>query len=159
MRVTLMAVGKARGPLEDAIREYERRAGRYFRFETVELRGESAGGGRGPREVMALEGERILARARPEQELVALDRAGERWSSEALADHLGQLGLHGADGVQFVIGGAFGLDEQVLRRANRSLSLSEMTLPHDLARLVLAEQIYRAGTILRGEPYHKGAVA
>jgi 23S rRNA (pseudouridine1915-N3)-methyltransferase len=74
-----------------------------------------------------------------------------------LASFLGAEALRASPGVAFVLGGAFGLSDQVLERAQRRLSLSDLTLPHELARLVLTEQLYRAGTLLRGEPYHKGA--
>src|SRR5690606_33437428 len=102
------------------------------------------------------EGWRLLARIPDQTEVITLDRMGTAWSSEDLAEHLGQKAVRGESGVCFVIGGAYGLGATVLRRADRSLSLSAMTLPHELARLVLTEQIYRAGTIIRGEPYHKG---
>ena len=105
---------------------------------------------------MAAEAERIRAAVGEGMELVALSRTGSRWSSRKLARYLNQLAISGAPGAAFVIGGAFGLDHGLLREARHTLTLSDMTMPHDLARLVLAEQLYRAGTIVRGEPYHKG---
>ena len=87
---------------------------------------------------------------------MALTRTGRAWDSLELADYLGRLAAAGHPGPAFLIGGAYGLAEEALRAARHRLSLSAMTLPHDLARLVLAEQLYRAGTIRRGEPYHKG---
>ena len=87
---------------------------------------------------------------------MALTRSGEPLGSEALARFLGDLALRSSPGVAFLIGGAHGLGAGVLAQARRRLALSAMTLPHELARVVLAEQLYRAGTILRGEPYHKG---
>lgn len=77
-------------------------------------------------------------------------------TSRELAVALGDMATYGHAGAVFVVGGAFGLDEAFVGRRKRAVSLSSMTLPHDLARLLLAEQLYRAGTILRGEPYHKG---
>jgi len=106
--------------------------------------------------VKSAEGERLLARIPDGAEVIALTRDGAAWSSRRLADHLGKRALHGLGDVVFVLGGAWGLDQAVLARAPRRLSLSAMTLPHEMARLVLAEQLYRAGTILRNEPYHKG---
>jgi len=88
-------------------------------------------------------------------EIVALTRKGEAWSSTRLARYLEALAVQGRAGAAFLIGGAWGLAEDLLARASHRLSLSSLTLPHELARLVLAEQLYRAGTILRGEPYHK----
>src|SRR5690606_6022610 len=96
------------------------------------------------------------ARVSNQTELIALDRLGKPWSSETLARHLGEAGVTSVPGITFLIGGAFGLAPHVLSRADRMISLSAMTFPHEIARLVLAEQLYRAGTSLRGEPYHKG---
>lgn len=156
MRLVLLSVGKLRGPLADAISEYEGRAGRYFSFESREVKEEPATRSREVDQVLAAEGERLLARLPAGYELVALHRTGRPWSSEQLASYLEAAGVRASPGVAFAIGGAFGLSEELTGRATHLLSLSAMTLPHDLARLVLAEQIYRAGTILRREPYHKG---
>ena len=156
MRVALISVGKLRGPLADPIRDFERRASRYFSFEVSEVREEPATSGKSRDLIMEEEGRRLLARLPTGYELIALDRKGQGWSSERLASHLEELGVRSSAGVAFMIGGALGLSEAVLGRATHLLSLSAMTLPHDLARLVIVEQIYRAGTILRGEPYHKG---
>ena len=155
MKVSIVVVGRVRGDLADAVTAYETRAGRYWKLEAVEVDA-GAGGRSDPAAVMAAEAERILARIPPATEVVALTRDGRPWSSRRLADWLGERALHGLGDVAFVIGGAFGLDDAVLQRAARRLSLSAMTLPHEMARLVLAEQLYRAGTILRNEPYHKG---
>lgn len=156
MRVLVVVVGKARGDLAAAIEEYERRAKRYWKLEIVEV---GAGSGRGdaePAAVKEAEAERILAKIPAELEVVAMTREGGEMSSRQLARYLQGRAVRSSPGVAFVIGGAFGLASPVLERARRSLSLSAMTLPHEMARLVLAEQLYRAGTILRGEPYHKG---
>lgn len=155
MKVTVVVVGRARGPAAPAIADYEERAARYWKLEVVTVDG--GGGGRDDRaSVLAAEGARILARLPVGAEVIALTRDGRPWSSRRLARHLGDRALHGLGDVAFVIGGAWGLDPEVRRRATRALSLSALTLPHELARLVLTEQLYRAGAILRGEPYHKG---
>lgn len=156
MRIVLLSVGRLRGPLADAVSEFETRAARYFSFESREVKEEPATRSRDVEQVMSAEGERLLARLPAGYELVALDRTGRPWSSEQLAAHLEAAGVRATPGIAFAIGGAFGLSDALLGRATHLLSLSAMTLPHDLARLVLAEQIYRAGTILRREPYHKG---
>lgn len=156
MKIMIVCVGRPRGVLAPAIAEYETRARRYHTLEVAEVREQSARG-RAPREVMEEEGKRLLARVPAGHRLVALHRGGDRWSSERLADYLADLALEGAPGVSFAIGGAFGLSTAVLDRSSRLLSLSDLTLPHELARLVLAEQVYRAGTIARGEPYHKAS--
>jgi 23S rRNA (pseudouridine1915-N3)-methyltransferase len=156
VKVWLICVGRPGRLLEAAIAEYEARAKRYWSFEVAEVR-EERGRGSSEAAVRAGEGERLLKRVPKGAEVVALSRTGEVVGSPALARRLEQAALHGGPDVAFVIGGAYGLDEAVLRAAARSLALSAFTMPHDLARLVLVEQLYRAGTILRGEPYHKGA--
>lgn len=155
MKVSLVSVGRPRPPLADAIAQYESRIGHYFSFETHEVK---EGGKRGDpvARVVDEEGERLLARVPRQNEVVALHRPGRPWSSERLASYLSEAALRSLPGVTFVIGGAFGLSRTVIDRADQLISLSAMTLPHELARLLLTEQIYRAGTILRGEPYHKG---
>ncbi len=155
MKVTLLAVGRVRGELAAAVEKYETRASHYWKLEVVEVDG-GAGGRDEAGLVMAAEAARLLARIPAGAEVVALTRDGRPWSSRRLAEHLGDRALHGAGEVVFVLGGAHGLGADLLARADRRLSLSTMTLPHELARLVLAEQLYRAGSILRGEPYHKG---
>jgi 23S rRNA (pseudouridine1915-N3)-methyltransferase len=157
MDLVVAAVGKPRrgSPVGEAIAEYERRTGRYFRFRVVEvpeasLRDEEAARAR------EQEGDALL-RAVPENlQLWALTRAGTALTSVSLAKRLEDLGTYGHAGVAILIGGAHGLSEQVLARAGLRVSLSSMTLTHEMARLVLAEQLYRAGTISRGQPCHKG---
>lgn len=156
MKVMVVVVGRVRGVLAEAVEEYERRAGRYWKLEIVEVGGGGPGRDAAPDVVKEAEGERLLARIPAELEVVALTREGRGMDSRALSGYLEKHAVRSSAGVAFVIGGAFGLGEAVLSRARRQLSLSAMTLPHEMARLVLAEQLYRAGTILRGEPYHKG---
>lgn len=151
----MLVVGKAAPVLAGAIAEYETRAGRYWTLDVVEVREEKAHKGLAPERVRAAESARLLERVPPGAEQVALTRAGEAWSSKALAQYLETLALHGRPGAAFLIGGAYGLSDELLRQARHRLALSSFTLPHELARLFLAEQLYRAGTILRGEPYHK----
>jgi 23S rRNA (pseudouridine1915-N3)-methyltransferase len=155
VKVTLLVVGKVRAPLKAAVAEYETRAARYWKLEVVEVEAGAAGQSP-PARVLAVEAERLLQHVPPSAELVALTCPGEAMSSTELARYLGDLALHGSRGVVFVIGGAHGLGEALLARARRQISLSALTLPHEMARLLLAEQLYRAGTLLRGEPYHKG---
>lgn len=157
MKLLSVVVGRVRGQLEGAVAEYERRARRYWKHEVIEVAAGARGGrGASPDEVMSAEGERILSKIPAGLDVVALTRLGDPMTSVELAAYLEGLGTRAAPGAVFVIGGAFGLGEAVLSRARRRLSLSAMTMPHEMARLVLAEQLYRAGTIVRGEPYHKG---
>ncbi len=153
MRLRVLAVGKDRSGLyAPAVEEYAKRIARYARFELVELpeARRHAGTARAKEE----EGEAILARLRPGNRVVALDERGDEPTSAALAERLGRW-LQGGRDVALVLGGSDGLSDAVLARADERLALSRMTLAHRLARLVLAEQLYRAFTILRGEPYHK----
>jgi 23S rRNA (pseudouridine1915-N3)-methyltransferase len=152
VKVRLVVVGKPRNrELAMAIAEYEGRAARYWPLEVAEVR-EEAG-----RDDVSLvkrrEGERLLDRAEGAM-LVVCDEGGESMTSPAFAAWL-QGQRESARDVAFLIGGANGLDDGVKAQASRVLSLASWTLPHELARLVLAEQLYRAGTIVRREPYHK----
>ena len=156
MKLTVLAVGGVRGPLAAAVEEYEDRIRHYWKFQVVEV---DAGAGRGsadPGEVMEAEGARLLQRLPAAGTVVALTREGKSLGSRQLSDWLQEEAVRGSRGVSFLIGGAFGLAPEVVARSSRRLSLSTMTLPHEMARLVLTEQIYRAGTIQRNEPYHKG---
>jgi 23S rRNA (pseudouridine1915-N3)-methyltransferase len=157
VRLVVVAVGRVRGALEPAVADYEARARRYWKLDVLEVEAGASGKNPGPERVRAAEAGRILPKVPAELELYALTREGRTLSSRALAKRLSGLALDSSPGAVFVLGGAFGLDHRVLRRSTDQLSLSAMTLPHELARLVLAEQLYRAGTIVRGEPYHKGA--
>lgn len=155
MKVVVAVVGKARGELAPAVAEYEERAGRYWKLEVTEVSG-GAGSGSAPAErVLEAEAERLIARIPDGLEVVALTRMGKTMGSRELAGYLERHAVRSSPGVAFVIGGAFGLGAPVLEKARSTLSLSTLTLPHEMARLLLAEQLYRAGTIVRGEPYHK----
>ena len=153
MRLVVAVIGRPRDPtLATAIREYETRAARYWPLEVRELREESARSA-SPEQVRNREGERLLAAA-GRSHLVACDETGDVMSSREFADWL-QASRERARDVTFIIGGAYGLSQAVRDCAEKLISLAPWTLPHDLARLVLAEQLYRAGTIVRHEPYHK----
>ena len=154
MRVIVAAVGRPRdGAIAAAIREYEGRAARYWPLDVVEVREERAGAGVSVEQVKEREGARLQERLGAAA-VVACDPGGATMSSEAFAAWL-QRQRERARDLAFVIGGAYGLSDRLRDAAATRLSLSSMTLPHELARLVLAEQLYRAGTIVRGEPYHK----
>lgn len=154
MRVTVCVVGRPRhAGLADAIRDFEDRASRYWPLDVVEVREENARGLDVPT-VREREGARQLERIPAEAVVVACDPGGTTPDSAAFAQWL-QGQREAARSIAFVIGGAFGLGAPVLARATRRLALAPWTLPHEVARLVLAEQLYRAGTIVRGEPYHK----
>ena len=154
MRLVVAAVGKPRDrQLAAAIDEYETRAARYWPLEIAEVR-EASARGVSAADARRREGERLLERLPAGAMVFACDERGERLTSSEFSALL-VTARDGARDVAFVVGGAFGLDDAVRRSASRSIQLAPWTLPHELARLVLAEQLYRAGTIARGEPYHK----
>lgn len=154
MEISILSVGKPGRLMTAAIEEYERRASRYWKLRMVTVKAETASRNRPVPDVQEAEAERLRAAAEG-ADVIALTRQGHAWSSRRLAQELNERAVRGAGDVAFVIGGAYGLHASILSAAWHRLSLSSMTMPHDLARLVLAEQLYRAGTILRGEPYHK----
>jgi len=155
VKLIVAAVGAPRdAALAAAIREYETRAARYWPLEVREAKA-GAARGQAPDLARAKEGERLLALLPPAAHVVACDVGGTAMSSEEFAAWLQRVRERAGPDLVFLIGGAFGLSDAVRARATRRLSLAPWTLPHELARLVLAEQLYRAGTILRGEPYHK----
>ena len=152
----LLAVGKCRKPyLRQGVSDYIERIRRYASLEQIELREDRAprkGTTPGDRD---REGERILRNLPENAYVVVVDPAGDTCSSDALARRIQKLRIEGMSRIALVIGGPCGLASQVIRRADWRLSLSSFTFPHETARLVLLEQIYRAFTIMRGEPYHK----
>ena len=101
------------------------------------------------------EGQRILAKVNPDAYVIALAIEGKMKTSEELADTLDKLATYGKSKITFIIGGSLGLSKEVMKRADEALSFSKMTFPHQLMRLILVEQVYRAYRINRGEPYHK----
>ena len=154
MRIVVAAVGKPRGAeVAAAIHEYETRAARYWPLDVREVREEPARATT-PDLVREREGERLQGVIPPAARVVACDPTGTGMTSEAFSAWL-QSEREAARDLVFVIGGAYGLSAGLRAGAARKLLLAPWTLPHELARLVLAEQLYRAGTIVRGEPYHK----
>ena len=155
MKITLITVGKVKEKyLRDAIAEYSKRLGRYCKLDIVEVADEKtpehASDG-----LEAKEGERIAKHIRDDAFVIALAIEGKQLTSEQLAAKINDLGLHGTSHIQLIIGGSLGLDPAILKRADYLLSFSKMTFPHQLMRVILLEQIYRAYKINAGEPYHK----
>lgn len=158
--IQIIAVGKLKEKyLIDGIAEYVKRMTPYAKLQIVEVAEEKAPERLSAAEeaqVKQREGERLLAAIKSDDtHVIALAIEGEAWSSEELARHIDELGTYGRSQLAFVIGGSLGLADAVLQRAARKLSFGRLTLPHQLMRLVLAEQVYRAYKIMRGEPYHK----
>jgi 23S rRNA (pseudouridine1915-N3)-methyltransferase len=147
VRYRIICVGKrTRDPLLDAAADYEERLGHYAKVELVRLRESSPA-------TEAKDIERLLT---PDTYLVALDEHGREHSTTELAQRLQSFANTGKSKVTYVIGGANGLAPEIVKRAKETWSLSRLTLPHRLALVVLVEQLYRAHTFLRGEPYHRG---
>lgn len=158
MQLKVVCVGKAKGAYGELSREYEKRLGRYARLsvrEVPETRYQGSPGEADVAMILRREAAEIRRELAGRWYTVALDAHGHALSSEQLARRLGTLALEGTSAVAFVIGGSLGLCQELKREADLLLSLSAMTLPHQLARVVLLEQLYRAMTILKGEPYHK----
>lgn len=155
MRARLIAVGERMpGWVAEGFAEYRKRLSHELPLELIELKPGIRGKGRDDARAMQDEGEAILAAIPRDCHVVALDGRGKHWSSEALATQLAQWRMAGRE-LAFVIGGPDGHAAEVLARADQSWSLGPLTLPHMLVRLVLAEQLYRATTIIAGHPYHR----
>lgn len=154
MKLYLVAVGdKLPGWAEAAVAEYVKRMPREARIEVVPVRPEKRAGQSAER-IKALEAARILEKCPASARLVALDEHGKQSSTRELAQSLESWLQSGRD-TALVIGGADGLAPEILARAEATLALSRLTLPHALARVMLAEQLYRAWTLLANHPYHR----
>ncbi|MCM3772970.1 MULTISPECIES: 23S rRNA (pseudouridine(1915)-N(3))-methyltransferase RlmH [Priestia] len=159
MNISIITIGKLKEKyLKQGIEEYLKRLSSYAKVEIIELADEKAPENLSESEmeqVKQKEGERILAKISDDTHVIALAINGKQKSSEELAKEIDSLATYGKSKVAFIIGGSLGLSSQVMKRSNAALSFSKMTFPHQLMRLVLVEQIYRAFRIIRNEPYHK----
>ncbi|WP_394581519.1 23S rRNA (pseudouridine(1915)-N(3))-methyltransferase RlmH [Cytobacillus firmus] len=159
MNISIITVGKLKEKyLKQGIDEYLKRLSAYAKMDIIEVPDEKAPEELSETEMVQVkqkEGERILAKIHPDAHVIALAIEGKMKSSEELADTLDKLATYGKSKIAFVIGGSLGLSQEVLQRADEKLSFSKMTFPHQLMKLILLEQIYRAFRINRGEPYHK----
>lgn len=159
MNITIVTVGKLKEKyLKMGIEEYAKRLGAYAKIEQIEVPDEKAPENLSDADmeiVKRKEGERILSKIHPDAHVIALAINGKTRSSEELAAHLNFLMTYGTSKIVFVIGGSLGLHDDVLKRSNEQLSFGKMTLPHQLMKLVLLEQVYRSFRIIKGEPYHK----
>ena len=159
MSMSILCVGRMKEkPYRQMADEYRKRLSRYGKFEEIEvpdLAEPAHSSDALETAVKKREGEQLLARIRPSDYVIALTIEGPMRDSEELSRHLTQLTVQGRSSIVFVIGGSLGLSEEVVQRADEQLSMSRMTFPHQLARVMLYEQVYRAMKIASGERYHK----
>ena len=158
MSTVVLCVGKMKEkPYRQMADEYLKRLSRFGRYEEAEIQDLPENGGSAALEeqVKTKEGEALLARLRPGDRVIALTIQGRQTDSPSLARHLQELRVNGAGRIVFVIGGSLGLGKNVLERADEEMSMSPMTFPHQLARVMLLEQLYRAEMISSGGKYHK----
>ena len=159
MKITIISVGKVKEKFyRDALSEYEKRLSRYCKFQIIEVADEKT-----PDKASAIEEEqikekeadRILSHIKEDAYVITLEIMGKKLDSVSFANLMEQKAVHGISHIQFVIGGSLGLHQKVSQRSDYKLSFSDMTFPHQLMRVILAEQIYRGYRIISGEPYHK----
>lgn len=156
MLFTIVTIGKLKIPfIIDGVHEYQRRINRYAQISFLFIKEEKIYGGGNEAQVLEREGKRILARLPHDGIWIALDRKGWEWSSEEHFSFLEDQANRGVKKIYYIIGGPLGLAEEILSKADHVLSLSRMTLPHEMATLFIVEQIYRYLNHKAGEKYHK----
>ena len=158
MSTIILSVGKLKEkPYREMADEYLKRLSRFGKFEEIEVPDlpENTGSSALEEQVKAREGEALLSRIRPGDRVIALTIPGKKTDSLGLARHLQELRVSGVSRIVFVIGGSLGLGNNLLARADEEMSMSPMTFPHQLARVMLLEQLYRTEKIIAGERYHK----
>lgn len=159
MNINVIGVGKIKEKyLKLGIDEFKKRLSKYCKLDIIELDDEKAPEKLSEKEMLMVkekEGKKILSKIKDTSYVIALAIDGKNLSSEELADKMSDLAVRGNSNITFVIGGSLGLSDEVLDRADYKLSFSKMTFPHQLMRLILLEQVYRAYRINNNEPYHK----
>lgn len=159
MQYTILCVGKIKERFfADAIAEYRKRLSRYGKTEVIEVADEKTPDQASETlesQIRQKEAERLIRHIRDNMYVIALDLRGKEYDSVAFAEHLEEIMLRGGSHIAFVIGGSLGLHPLVLQRADERICFSKMTFPHQLMRVILLEQIYRANRIQKGQPYHK----
>lgn len=159
MKITILCVGKIKEKFyREGISEFVKRLSRYCKLEIIEVADEKTTEDASETEIRIIkekEGERLLKNIKEDAYVICLCIDGKQLDSEALSEKIEKLGIQGTSHIYFVIGGSLGLADDVVKRADFKLSFSPMTFPHQLMRLILLEQIYRAYRIMNHEPYHK----
>jgi len=157
MKITLLFTGKTKpGYIDQGISDYSSRINHYISLEIIDIQDIKKAKGWPQEKVMEFEGEKILGRIRPEDYVILLDERGKQINSLELAGLLEDKMLQPVKNLVFVTGGAFGFARTVYDRANMLLSVSKMTFSHQVIRFLFLEQLYRAFTIIKGQPYHHG---
>ena len=152
MKINIVAVGKIKEKFfTDAIQEYQKRLSKFCDLKIIEV--QEASNYKNLEEKSKLEGELLLSKSRGY--LIALDGSSKQLSSEEIAQTISEKMINGVSEISFIIGGSNGLSQEVLSKVNLKVSFGKITFPHQLFRVVLSEQIYRAFTIINGMPYHK----
>ncbi|KPU27213.1 hypothetical protein TR13x_06535 [Caloranaerobacter sp. TR13] len=159
MNITIISVGKIKEKyLNDGIKEFSKRLSKYCKLKLIEVSDEKAPENLSEAEmeiVKKKEGERILSKLNESSYIITLCIDGKSLSSEEFSKKLDSLALSGNSNITFIIGGSLGLSQEVINKSHFKLSFSKMTFPHQLMKLILLEQVYRAFRISRGQPYHK----
>jgi len=159
MKLSIVAVGKLKEKyLKEGINEYSKRLSRFCELQIIEVDDEQAPenlSASQEKQVKKREAERIVKKVKEDSALIVLDLKGKKLDSEEFAHKLNSFFISGKSHITFVIGGSLGLDEELIQKADFRLCLSDMTFPHQLARLILLEQVFRAFKILNNETYHK----
>jgi 23S rRNA (pseudouridine1915-N3)-methyltransferase len=156
IKIRILVVDRTRSPfLAEGEAFYMKRLKTYAQVEWIEVKPVKMTKGRPEEEILRLEGQALISKRGLKDYLVALDRTGRQYGSEEFAGRLEKAALNATGGVTFMIGGPLGLSGEAMAEADEILSLSKFTLTHEMSRVLLLEQIYRAFTILKGEKYHK----
>lgn len=159
MKISIVCVGKIKEKFyRDALAEFEKRLSKYCKFEIVEVADEKTPDRASAQEeelIKEKEAVRILGKIKEDAYVCTLEILGKRYTSPGFADFINGLAVNGKSNIVFVIGGSLGLHKSVLDRSDQAISFSDMTFPHQLMRVILSEQIYRAFRIINNEPYHK----
>ncbi len=159
MKIDILCVGKIKEKFfRDAIEEYAKRLGKYCKFEIIEVEDEKTPDKAGDaleEQIKQKEAGRLLSKIKEDSCVITLEILGRKLDSPGFAKMIEQIGISGKSHIQFVIGGSLGLHESVTKRADKHISFSDMTFPHQLMRVILCEQIYRGYRIISNEPYHK----
>ncbi len=155
MNITLLTIGKTNFDfVKEGLGVYEKRIGHYLTYSRVEIPALGSTSSLSKNDIKEKEGELILKKLKPTDELILLDEHGKRFTSIAWAEYLNKKMNAGCRSIVFAIGGAYGFSDKVRAAARDTLSLSDMTFSHQIIRLFFVEQLYRAMTIIKGEPYH-----